>query len=54
MQEAREYWETVKRCHIVSIGTGVQKAADFMRNQGLDDTDEEESRLAPINTEGSK
>jgi hypothetical protein len=53
LQEAREYWETVRRFHIVSIGTGVQKTADFMGNRGLDDTDDEESRLAPINTEGS-
>lgn len=53
LQEAREYWETVRRFHIVSIGTGIQKQADFMGDRGLDDTDEEESRLAAINTEGS-
>jgi predicted acylesterase/phospholipase RssA len=32
LAEAKRYWKTAKRVMIVSIGTGVQKTADFIEN----------------------
>lgn len=53
LQEAGEYWQTIRRFCIISIGTGIQKEADFIGELGLEEEadDEEPADIEASNSE---